>query len=278
MISFIQEKRIVMSERKYDFNEYDRNEFSRVLYNLKFEEWSVNNFISHLQILLDREPDKTKKEEYAHRIKSIKKRKPMEIKSRDIGFVANRTKSTVDKWIAYSGSNEPKLPDIEVLPYLSRAFGVSTDCLLGLVPFPEIDKGDFPNLNKYGIDIDSFQKVYNLECNEQNDFFYVLKALDLLLAQNSSSFSLLINIGKYLTSDEKQTGVFLDNMNLFDLTMFIQNMIMNVPPENKTQFIDETLREEGITKLRYLTDITIDNIIAELKRYKVELKALEVDK
>ena len=67
-------------------------------------------------------------------------------------------------------------------------------------------------------------------------------------------------------------------MNLFDLTMFIQNMIMNVPPENKTQFIDETLREEGITKLRYLTDITIDNIIAELKRYKVELKALEVDK
>ena len=190
IISFIQEKGIIMSERKYDFNEYDRNEFSRVLYNLKFEEWSVNNFISHLQTLLDRETDKTKKEEYAHRIKSIKKRKPMEIKSRDIGFVANRTKSTVDKWIAYSGSNEPKLPDIEVLPYLSRAFGVSADCLLGLVPFPEIDKGDFPNLNKYGIDIDFFQKVYNLECNEQNDFFYVLKALDLLLAQNSSSFSL----------------------------------------------------------------------------------------
>ena len=115
MISLIQEKRIVMSERKYDFNEYDRNEFSRVLYNLKFEEWSVNNFISHLQILLDREPDKTKKEEYAHRIKSIKKRKPMEIKSRDIGFVANRTKSTVDKWIAYSGNSEPKLPDNEAI-------------------------------------------------------------------------------------------------------------------------------------------------------------------
>ncbi len=267
-----------MSERKYDFNEYDREQFSRVLYDLKFKEWSINNFISYLQILSDKETNETKKEEYKNRIKSINKRKPREIKSRDIGFAANRTKSTVDKWIAYSGG-VPKLPDIEVLPYLSRAFGVSTDCLLGLVPFPEIDKGDFPNLNKYGIDIDFFQKVYNLECDEQNDFFYVLKALDLLLAQNSSSsFSLLINIGKYLTSNEKREGVFLDNMNLYDLTMFIQNMIMDTPPENKMQFIEEALCEEGVTKLRYLSDITIDNIIAELKRYKVELKALDLDK
>lgn len=73
IISFIQEKEIIMSKRKYDFNEYDRNEFSRVLYMLKSQEWSVNNFISHLQTLLDRETDKNKKDEYTHRIKSIKK-------------------------------------------------------------------------------------------------------------------------------------------------------------------------------------------------------------
>ena len=185
----------------------------------------------YMQSLYEKEENPKLKKAYGRKLRALEKRGPEKyLIYSDIALITQRDVSTVERWLKES---PPRLPDISILPILSKAFGVSTDCLLGLVSMPEVERGEFQTLEELNMDMDLLQRKYNLLCNEQEDFIYALRALELLL-KSPSSFSILSNIGKYLTSSSLQMGYLYAGDSLIKL---IHQIIDEYPDDNLDSYI-----------------------------------------
>lgn len=260
-----------MAKRKYVFDEFDRTGFQEALDTMMTNRACYNNFVSYLQQLYEKENNSELKKKYEKKLKALDRRGPEKyLTHREIALIVQRDNTNVENWLKKS---PPPLPDISVLPVLSKAFGVSTDCLLGLVTLPEFDRGEFDALTELGFDTDLLQRKYNQLCNEQEDFIYVLRALELLF-KSSSSFSILSNIGKYLTGNDFQWGLLYAGDSLIKL---IHQIIDEYPDDNLDEYIGKKLSEGALSKTKLFTDLAIENIMSELKKYKEELKSMETN-
>ena len=265
-----------MSKRRYDFNEED-NQFAKIIYNIRYNTECINNFIEYVKAQMDTAIDSKDSKKYEKILKRIEKRK--HIGNNDIADIIGRDVSTVDRWMSIYTST-PKNPDITVLPILSKVFGVTTDYLLGLIKPNEtnsiecsalISKSDYPTLIMLGFDIDMFQRKYNMECNETNDLPYVLKALELLLNHKSSPYSILSNVGKYLTTERNKYGLYIDGMSIDLLKKYIKELIAT-PSEDIDTSIDAYFLEKRPVQMKCLEDMAMNNISTELKNYRTEIE------
>lgn len=267
-----------MSKRRYDFNEED-NQFAKIIYNIRYNKECINNFIEYVKSQINTAIDSKDIKKYEKILKRIQKRG--HIGNNDIADIIDRNVSTVDRWMSYF-TNTPKNPDITVLPKLSKAFGVTVDYLLGLIKPNEtnnveysdlISISDYPTLTALGFDINMFQRKYNMECNEIDDLTYVIQALELLLNHKSSPYSILSNIGKYLTAERNKYGLYIDGMSIDSLKEYIKEMI-ETPSENIDISIDAYFLEKKPVQMKWLEDMTINNISNGLKNYRTELETI----
>ena len=264
---YIRRTIVVGRKRKFDFEEQDYC-FDTVLYSIKSNDVYVNNFAAYMQSIADGLPEGEDKETYEKRIRLIKKKR--EVANIDIALIlGKKSSSSVDRWLAET-TGDIKIPNITVLPKLSKAFGVSTDYLLGLVEDYTIDKTEYPTLNKLGVDIDLLKRMYNEYYDAPEGFENVLRGLELLLTQKEEPFSIIENIGNYLTISIMRTGLFFSELGYISIEKLVSEVIEN-PPIDIYKFLSDYFKNEKSFAEREVAPELLKHISSELEKYRVKL-------
>lgn len=256
-----------MAYNDYDEENYD---FDNMLYGIRTDRYCVKRFVAYMQEKANNLPNgDEKKHDYEKRIRRIADTN--KVTNADIAAIFNgMALSTVNGWVGES--KKASIPSAIYLPKLAKAFGVSTDYLLGLVPeYENANVSDYPILRQFGIDVDVFQKTYELKCKELGQLNDVLDALELLLSQENSPFSILTAIGQYLNIENDKTCTYYDLKDFLDFKAQLSTAL-ELHPEELPTCVDNfiNVQRKPITTCT-ISQGKLENIVSNLYKYKEEL-------
>lgn len=256
-----------MAYNNFDEENYD---FDNMLYGIRTDRYCVKRFVAYMQEKANNLPNgDDKKYDYEKRIRRIVKNN--RVTNADIAAIFDgMAVTTVNGWIGENG--KVSIPSAIYLPKLAKAFGVSTDYLLGLVPqYETVNASNYPILQQFGIDVKAFQKAYELNCKKLGQLNDVLDTIELLLCQEDNPFSILIAIGQYLNIENDKTCTYYDIKDFLDFKAKLSTAL-ELHPEELPACVDNFINvERKPVTTRTISQGKLENIITNLYKYKEEL-------
>lgn len=256
-----------MAYNNFDEENYD---FDNMLYGIRTDRYCVKRFVAYMQEKANNLPNgDDKKYDYEKRIRRIVKNN--RVTNADIAAIFDgMAVTTVNGWIGENG--KVSIPSAIYLPKLAKAFGVSTDYLLGLVPEVEtVNETDYPILRQFGIDVKVFQKAYELNCTDLGRLNDVLDTIELLLSQENEPFSILRAIGDYLNTEKDTTCTYYDIMDFIDFKAKLSQTLEDNPEELPACIDNFIYKERTPVIFLTLSEGRLENVKTKLYKYKEEL-------
>lgn len=223
-----------------------KNNFASRLRSMISEPKYVMPFKAYLTEVMETCTDVELYQQYEKALKDIESRGFLT--PEHITVVTGRNKSNVSRWISKEGE-DLTIPNVQVATRLAKAFGVTTDYLLGIdATSDRTTAAEADVLKKYGIDPESFLALqafhdiaYAKPIDEHRavDYDKAIAGLNLLLQQQGNApMDILSRIGYFLTQRRFDNYFYFDSGDVDDL---FSGMFESIPA--KENFNEEHVKQ-----------------------------------